>query len=147
MTSSELEDIMMCEGEALNILGDEEMRMDQEIPEEDEEARLLEEVKTNPSHFQIREYRNDIVIYGRDGKIGGKINLNYPTIFCDICKVLGHPRVRCAQGPKDRRPLKLEYKLVKVNPFHEKEFVRLANASRIMGKTVSLYRFGQLWLE
>ena len=147
MTSSDSEDLMICEGETLNVLGDEVMELDQEKPEREEEARLLEEVKTNPSQFQIREYMNDIVIYGRGTKVGGKVNLNYPTIFCDICKVLGHPRVRCAQGPKDRRPLKLEYKIVKVNPFHGKEFVRLDNASRIMGKTVSLYRFGQLWLE
>lgn len=143
MTSSNSEDVRICEGETLNVLGDDVIGLDQEIPE----AKLLEEVRTNPSHFQIREYRNAIVIYGRGTKVGGKVNLKYPTVFCEICRVLGHPRVRCAQGPRDRRPLKLESKLVKVNPLHREKFIRLDNASIIMGKTVSFYRFGQLWLE
>ena len=62
MTSSDSEDLMICEGETLNVLGDEVMKL---------------EVKTNPSQFQIREYMNDIVIYGRGTKVGGKVNLNY----------------------------------------------------------------------
>ena len=67
MTSSE--DLMVCEGETLE-LGDE--LMDQGIPEGEKEARLLEEVRTNPSKFQIRKCMNDIVIFGRDTKVGGR---------------------------------------------------------------------------
>ena len=73
MTSSD-QDLMVCEGETLKFGGE---MMDQEIPEGEEEAKLLEEVKTNPSKFQIREYMNDIVIFGRDTKLGeGKFKLS-----------------------------------------------------------------------
>ena len=84
MTSSE--DLLIREGETLEFEG--QGSIDQDKPEEEEEARLLGEVRTNPSKFLIRECMNDIVILRRNTKVGRKGNLNHPSIFCDIFKVL-----------------------------------------------------------